>query len=271
MRKIVILLLCLTSAAMTAEIVKYPRVEVDLDKKEVRVEAALSTELMWGEPVLEFLMMRGAARAYETLFLTEADPAHVQLGLVMLGLKPFPLKSEGNPTAPENPAAAAPDAAAQTSPCLADVFVSWHTPAGEKTVPVESLIVSRRSKKTALPMPLLFNGSYYYNNDEGKNTFAASSSGIFIALLRNPVALFNLPYFEDSPYAEEPAGFAVRIDSLPSELRDVKRVNEADRNGVVRPVEHTVPKATPVKVIFRVSKAALAAAVQDPYVKAAAE
>ena len=130
---------------------------------------------MWGEPVLEFLLMRGAARGYETLFLTEADPTHVQLGLVMLGLKPFPLKSEANPVAPDNPADAKPEDAAAASPCLADVFVSWHTPGGEKTVPIESLIVSRRSKKPALPMPLLFNGSYYYNNDEGKNTFAASS------------------------------------------------------------------------------------------------
>lgn len=270
MRKLLTLLLGFMSVAMTAEVVKYPKVEVDLDKKEVRVEAALSTELMWGEPVLEFLLMRGAARGYETLFLTEADPAHVQLGLVMLGLKPFPLKSEANPTAPESLADAKPDAAG-AAPCLADVFVSWHTPGGEKTVPLESLIVSRRTKKPALPMPLLFNGSYYYNDDEGKNTFAASSSGIVISMMRNPVALFNLPYFEDTPYGEDPAGFALRVDSLPSELRDVKRVNEADRNGVVRPVEHVVPKATPVKIVFRVSKATLAAAAQDPYAQAGAQ
>lgn len=250
----------LTVGILTAgeQIVKYPEVEIDLDQKEIRVDATMSTELMWGEPVIEFVLMRGAERGYETLFLTKADPAHVQLGLVMLGMKPWPIKQESDGGA----AVAAPDA-----PWLIDLLIRWQTPGGEKTVPVENLFINRRWGKAALPMPFQFNGSYYYNNDEGKKLFAASSSGIFIALLRNPVALCNLPYFEPSPYGEEPAGYAVKIDTLPSELITTKRVEVADKDGVPRMVSRVVPKDTAVKIIFRISKTDPKTATKDPYAK----
>lgn len=278
------LLLLLAGMLPAAEIVKYPGIEIDIDKKEVRVEAELSAELMWGEPVLEFLMMRGGERAYETLFLTKTEPMHLQLGLIMLGMKPRPLdgtdavaaefsRVNKHPLTDEQVAARADERKAQDAkpagPCLVKVFVAWKTTAGEKTSPLEKFLKNRRVNGPALPMPLLFNGSYFYNNDEGKNTFGASSSGIFISMLQNPVALFNLPYAENSPYADEPSGFSVKVDQLPSELTTGYKMEVADNDGKVHMVERIVPKAAPVTVIFRPCDTPYEEAAKDPYAASA--
>lgn len=262
MRKIcgLFLIFVLTAAILTAgEIVKYPGVEIDLAKKEVRVEARLSAELLWGEPVLEFILMRGAERGYETLFLTRADPAHVQLGLVMLGLRPQPQGNNDEPT----PGGKTPDKSLSAS--LVDILVSWQTAGGRKTLPVEKFLANRRVGKPALAMPFQFTGSYQYNNDEGKSVLAASSSGIFVALLRNPIAVCNLPYFEPSPYGDELAGFAVPVDRLPPEMLTTKTIDVADDNGVPRPTKRLVPKDIPVQVVFRISGMPWEKAVVDPY------
>jgi len=264
----ILLILLLGATTLPAgEIVKYPDVEIDLAQKEVRIAASMSTELLWGEPVLEFILMRGAERGYETLFLTKADPAHLQLGLVMLGMQPQPLADEDD-SAGRNPHPATSNPAGRkNAPSFVEIAVRWQTAAGEKTLPLEKFLFSRRAEKPALPIPLQLNGSYYYDDDTGKQTFAASATGIFIALLRNPTAILNLPYFEPSPYSDEPAGFSVKIDNLPAELLTTKTIDVADDNGVVRPVKRVVPKDAPVWLIFRPSNISPETARRDPYAR----
>jgi hypothetical protein len=161
----------------------------------------------------------------------------------MLGLKPWEFPA----AAPEGAAAPVPPSAA----AFAQVWVAWEAPGGNRVEPIDFFLTRRRDKRRAATLPLLFTGSYYYADEAGKQYFAASSSGIFIALLRNPAALFNLPWFEPSPYGETVAGFGVKVSELPPEMREIRRVDVADKEGVVREVERIIPADKTVTVIFR--------------------
>lgn len=237
------------SAAET--LVKYPDVEIDLAKQELRIDATVSEELLWGEPALEFVLMRGTIKAYETLLLTNAEPAIIQLGLLMLTMQPLNVPIENN------------IADAKTS--FFTIFISYQDADGEKIVALEDLLISRRTNEKPQPMIFAFDGSYYYNDDDGKNLFAANASGVIISLLENATAVANIAYDEPSPYGEEPTGFAVRVPELPAVMRTIKIIDYADDNGVVSPTERIVPAPFAVKIILRPHNITREKARVNPY------
>lgn len=80
------LLLALQPALASAQATRpaLPHVEVDVAKKQVRVEC----EAVVAEAPLEFLVCLAGTKEHEAVFRTKARPSHVHLGLLLIGLEP---------------------------------------------------------------------------------------------------------------------------------------------------------------------------------------
>ncbi len=221
-------------------VIAYPGVEVDLGQREIRINATLSEELNWGAPLLEFALMNGKEKGYETLFITEANPAQVQLGLVLLGLRPRELPK----TILENPGR--PEKFPADMPPLVEVLVRWQTDSGPKTSPIEDLLVQRKDSARPHGLIFAFTGSQMVDF-EGKQTLAAALSGYVATVLFNPGAILNLAWYEASPYNDEVSGYCVDVNKLPLEMVRIRKM-EINNKGMV---DQIVTRPLPVTVILR--------------------
>jgi hypothetical protein len=88
MRLLPVLLLLLASVpasfAQPATRPSLPHVEVDVAKKQVRVEC----EAVMAQAPLEFLVCLAGTKEHEAVFRTKARPSHVHLALLLIGLEP---------------------------------------------------------------------------------------------------------------------------------------------------------------------------------------
>lgn len=227
-------------AAGEARIIRYPGIEVDLGKREIRIEATVSEELNWGEPLLEFALMNGREKGYETLFITDSNPAQIHLGMILLGLRPAPLpkKMIDQPGRPEKFPPAMPP--------LIEVFVRWQTDGGLKTAPLEDLLVQRKDRARPKGLLFAFTGSQMVDY-EGKPTLAAALSGYIVTVLYNPVSILNLAWYEASPYNDDISGYSVDVNKLPPEMVRIRKM-EINNKGMV---DQIVTKSLPVTVILR--------------------
>lgn len=223
------------------KVVDYPGVNINLETRQVRVSAVLSDELMWGAPLLEYIMMNGKEKGYETLFITEANPSHVQLGLILLGLRPGKMPA----TLLENPGR--PESYPADMPPLVQLSVEWTKKDGTTaSLPLEKLIRYRKNDQHPDRLDFAFTGSEFVADIEGKTVLGAELTGEVATMLYNPLSILNLSYYEISPYNEVVSGFEVEIAGLPEELRAVRKM-EIDGKGIV---DMIIPKATDVVLIF---------------------
>lgn len=246
-RRISLILFCfmLCSSSILAEekpankkLVKYPSVEIDLVNKEIRIDSEISSELNWGTPALEFILLAEKSRAYESFFLTTADPMHIQLGLLMLGLKPAPLpetvrdkdnKKEGE----------------LKKPPLLEVLFEYESAGKKIRVPVSKFMSGIADGKEPQNLLFAFTGSYFYDDTSGENHFAATSSGEVITMLFSNQSLINLPYLEKSPYQE--GGFELIVDKLPAEFTTKKDFDIYQKGIITRTIVKTAPAIVIIK------------------------
>lgn len=223
------------------KIVDYPGVNINLETRQVRVTAVVSDGLKWGAPLLEYIVMNGKEKDYETLFITEANPSHVQLGLILLGLRPgkMPAVLLENPGMPEK--------YPSDMPPLLQLSVEWVKKDGSiACVPLEKLLRFRKDDKHPDRLDFAFTGSEFVADIEGKTVLGAELTGEVATMLYNPLSILNLSYFELSPYNEVVSGFEIEIASLPEELRTIRKM-EIDGKGIV---DMIVPKAAEVTLIL---------------------
>lgn len=242
--------------AKTAEskrFVRYPHVVVDRERKEVRVEASTSGELHKDGAPLEFLLIRGNDRAYESAFVTQADPGHIWLGLIMTGLKHGPMSF----TIPENAPAkrkiviersgeaeeakAEEPEAPQVAP-MVDIFIEWMEGEERKRARVESFLQHRGVKAPPPPTPFGFNGSFLVPLKDGRKDLAAKHSNVVIALLYDDSAILNLPYYEPSPYEYVDRGFLMGPQTVSKHFHGEIEIHMKGKQPVII--------AKPVTLIF---------------------
>lgn len=240
----------------------FPFVHADRDRQEVRVEAEMSHELHYTASVLEFLLISDRERAYESLFLTQAQAAHILLGLLFVGWVPGPLEAP----VPENPApgrrsSLSPGNATElpsqgdpgAHPSLLELWVEWQDAEGKHLQRIESFIEKRMTGEPPESLSFAFTGSFLYTNAQGEKTLAASESGAIVAVLYDPSALLNLSYFEKSPYIEDDLfGFAVHPKRLPRCFLGTRKVRFDGKTDT----DVIVPKSYPVVLLFRLSTSA---------------
>lgn len=232
-------------------LIRYPGVEIDRAAGEVRVEAKLSPDLHFRPTMLEFILIRGISRAYESAFITDAKPSHIHLGLLLLGLKPGPMpepEPEGLRSRPlERPAGEVEEEEEQAeTAALVDILVRWTEDDGTAMESrVEDFIFARETGARPAPIPFAFTGSYFVRGADGEMQLAADETDAVVAMLYDPNAALNLPYYEGSPYAEDyRAGFAIQTESVPPSFLGEIEIHVIGMQPLPR-------SERPVQIVFR--------------------
>ncbi len=150
------------------------------------------------DDILEFIAVETAGRDYESLFTLDCRPSALKFGLLLIGCEPG--ESNGSPLSIE---------------------VEWQ---GQR-VPVEQLLIDRRTKKPPGPLPWVFTGSYF-NKDpiSGNEVFRADEELAFIALWWEPSVLINLTKDFGNPYRNRDQGFEANPKRLPAKGTPVKLI-----------------------------------------------
>lgn len=126
--------------------------------------------------VVEYAVVTTSGKTHESIFRTEAQPAHIHLAMLLLGVKPantnlFPANLSVPP--PGEPVT---------------VEVSWREDRGEIRRPLEEFIVAGDDHRALTTGPWIYNGSYLT-----RRTFLAQRDGSIISVHIDPDALVNNP------------------------------------------------------------------------------
>jgi len=157
-------------------LVKFPQVEIDTVKREIRVECtALAVEMP-----LEFFCVSAGGPDHEAVISTRAKPSHIHAGLIMLGLQAgSPMKySEARKawTAPFGPPVR--------------IELSFNDASGKPVrIPAEQAV---RSVKTRQPMPVttwIFAGSQ--TRQDGQ--YLADLAGYVVSIVNFELSLIDVP------------------------------------------------------------------------------
>lgn len=247
--------------AATKKIVQFPFVNVDREKREVRVEAELSPGLRGMFAPLEFMLICGNQdpktgkwfydRDYESVFVTKADPNILHAALMLIGLQPGGLESD----APEGyvkdnaERIAGEREAAETKADQAprvDIFVEWEQDGKTVSIKAEKFLFDKETDKPVADTPWAFTGSYFVTNAKGEKTLAARQTYVVVAVFADESAVLNLPFYAKNAYWGDDAGFEVNAAHLPEYFRKEKEIVEGTKTRVI-----AVPVHHPVTLIFR--------------------
>ena len=169
-----------------------------------RVEAAGRIADGQGD-VLEFLAVETAGRAYESLLTLECRPSGMQAALLLLGCKPH----------------------AKSGTKLA-LELEWTLEGRIQRVPVEELLLERRTQTAPGPLPWVFTGSRFVRLPGAEaEVFLADAEEAFIGLYSHDGLLIQLGGDFGNPYRSGEAGFAANASRLPpkgTQIRLVLRV-----------------------------------------------
>lgn len=153
-------------------------VELDLEAKRIYIDAKASLDT----GILEFLLVQGAKKAYESALSTPAKPSQVMAAMLLLGMAP------GDP-------------------------LSITLLAGKDTLPMAALIRSRDTAvakaDAGLPMRWNLAASNYAETRTGKVPFAADAEGILISLVDRSEAVVELGGRLTNPYRNAYFGYAM--------------------------------------------------------------
>ena len=127
------------------------------------------------EGVVEYLAVSVRGKLHESVLVIEAEPLHVQLGLILLGLNyGGNLEYQGDEKIPKGD--------------KVEVWVSWKEIGKEKRLRGEELIYNEASKKCMQITPWIFTGSQIIDCE-----FMAQVEGSIVATFRDPFAILNNP------------------------------------------------------------------------------
>ncbi len=152
--------------------------------------------------LLEFLAVEQGGRDYESLLSLDCRPSSLQTALLLLGLKPHP--------------------SARTA---LQLEVEWQENGQSKCLPVEKLLLERRSGKPPPSATWIFTGSLFVRDpDSGRDVFQADAEAALVALYSNPSMVLNLSGDFGTPYRGPEAGFTVDRKSAPPPNSPIKLI-----------------------------------------------
>jgi hypothetical protein len=170
---------------------------VKLMKKAREVHIPVTIEMHEGP--IEYLVVTGRGKVHESLFVTTAEPYHVQVAMLLLNAKGSGGKlipDEGNRPVPGQPV---------------DIELHWKENGKAKKARIEQFVQTVRPKlQPATKGPFIFNGSRVF---EGQ--FLAQRDGSIISLITDNAAQFNNPRpgrEDDELWRPQPKGLPA-IDS----------------------------------------------------------
>jgi len=221
-----------------------PCLSLDKQNKELRIQAVLSPELA-EENLLESLLISGVQdpqtkkwtyeRAYESAFVTQAQPTNIHLALLYLGLRPGVIGVD----VPR-------DRTKQNEACmrmllsmrreerslapLVEILVEWREADGVKCERAECFLYDRAQKRPGDRTPWCYTGSVCVvakkkDGDMTEPILFAELTRAVAAAFHDGSALLNLPFCPHSPY-KSPGGFSVKASELPTHFQQQKAIQE---------------------------------------------
>jgi hypothetical protein len=155
---------------------KLPHVQVDVAKRQVRVEC----QMLGIEAPLEFLCVATGTNEHESVLRSPAKPSHIHLGLVMLGL---------DPGEPVHYSDAAKKWFPPTGPPL-NIAVEFTDKDGKlQTMPASRLMRSIHDKKPQPAHTWIFAGSKLMPD----GNYAADITGYTVSVVNFELSLIDIP------------------------------------------------------------------------------
>ncbi len=147
---------------------------VSLDQEQRTVSFPVSINQRTG--IVEYAVVTTAGKTHESVFRTVAQPVHIHIAMLLLGVKPASTNSFPADLSVPPPGEAV------------SLEVSW--PAGNREVrhPLEEFIVTGNNQHPLPPGPWIYNGSYL-----ARRNFMAQRDGSIVSVHIDPDALVNNP------------------------------------------------------------------------------
>ena len=186
--------------------------KVRLDKPQRTVSFPASINMAAG--LLEYAVVAAQGKLHESLLMTEADPVHIHLAMLLIGAK-----GETN-TLPSDPPARTGIAGDNVT-----VWVNWKPDGTERRVRLEDLVFNLATRSPASRGPWTYNGSRVV-----EGTYLAQRDGSIVALITDPDALINNP----RPGADNDQIWLVNTNALPR--ADTPVQVELELNPPLKPV-----------------------------------
>jgi hypothetical protein len=149
--------------------------KVRLDKRKRAV--SFSAWVNMAEGLLEYAVVGVNGKLHESLLVTEADPVHIHMAMLLLGAK-------GQTDAVSSGSADS----LVISGDKVDMWVNWKSGGRERRVRLEDMIINLETGLTASTGPWIYNGSRVV-----EGTYLARRDGSMVALITDPDALINNP------------------------------------------------------------------------------
>ena len=147
------------------------KVSFDSRKRKVSFPAQVNLR----DALIEYAIVGKMGKRHESLLMTEADPLHIHLAMLLLGTKAPPRKSKNkdNPMPPGQ---------------AIDILISWQQNGKEQTRRLEDWIIVGENKLPAGKGKWIYNGARIENGQ-----FTASADQSIVALILDIHALVNNP------------------------------------------------------------------------------
>lgn len=144
---------------------------VRLDKNKKNVSFGGSVNMSTG--VVEYAIVGRQGKRHESVFVTQAEPYHIHLAMLLLGATNQSAKAESGRSLSGHPI---------------QVTVSWKDGEKEKRTKLEDLICKEQQSRAMTPGIWIYNGSRVV-----EGTFLAQRDESIIAIIDDPDALVNNP------------------------------------------------------------------------------
>ncbi|WP_157237703.1 YdjY domain-containing protein [Desulfobacter curvatus] len=146
--------------------------KIVLDKKDHSID--INGKVNMSSGMVEYIACTAYGKLHESVLVLDAEPYHIQVALLLLGLKPgdHPIDFQGAPQ----------------KPCGAPVriLISWQAEGKAEEYPLETVLFYNASQNIMESTDWVFTGSQFLN---GK--YQAQVEGSIIASYHDPVAIID--------------------------------------------------------------------------------
>ena len=187
-----------TTQKISDGVYRLGEVTVDFNKREVTVPGEIN--IISGDTILEFFAVGKFGKTHESLIMVHAEPFHIQLALIELGMTPgMNLTIEGDPHEPKGDPA--------------EVWIEWERGTDVVRHRAEKLVWNAMKENPMQLTRWVFTGGRIINNQ-----FTAQRHHNIIAVYRDPDSIFNHPLSG----GKDDRTYRVNTDAVPSKGTPVK-------------------------------------------------
>jgi hypothetical protein len=204
---------------------KFPDIEIDVKKKQVRVECeALNVQMP-----LEFFCVVNGGPEHETVLRTAAKPSGIHFGLLALGL---------TPGEPAHYIQASDTWFAPSGPPL-KISCEFVTDGKTIRVAANRMMRSVKSKKEMPPFTWVFDGSRLLPD----NTYAADMTGYVVSIVNFDLTIIDVP--ELASNSNDTLEWEYNPEICPKKGTKVTMIIEPTGGPSIKPVGHHLGKFNP--------------------------